>query len=162
MLKEQCLPEVLVELNRQLYASSSASRYATFAMVVYDPASGEVTSCNAGHNPPLLLRKDGVKRLECGGPVLGLLPEASFEQEAMRLEQGDLLAMFTDGVTEAESTGGLEWEEDGLLMALEGCEDATADECVAKVLRAVEAFTAGAPQRDDLTLVVLRKVVSSR
>ncbi len=153
MLREQCLPEVLTEL----YAASSASRYATFAMVVYDPVSGEVTASDAGHNPPLLLRHDGVKRLECGGPVLGLLPEASYEQEREQLQKGDLLAMFTDGVTEAESAAGLEWEEDGLLMALESCEDASAEECVARVLQEVEAFTAGTTQRDDLTLVVLRR-----
>ncbi len=145
-------------LNSQLYGASSMARYATFFLSLYDPAACTLTYVNAGHNPPLLLRADGsVTRLTSGGAVLGLLPRVAFEQQTLPLAPGDRLVAYTDGISEAVNLQGLEWEESGLLRTLLAYPDDAAEQTVAHVRQALETFTTGACQNDDLTLVVLRR-----
>ena len=157
MLREQFVPAVLHDLNRLLYEASSASRYATLMLFVYDPQTGELTSANAGHTVPLVLRGDAVLRLQCGGPVVGLLPDASYEHERTPLQEGDLLLAYTDGVSEATNPSGAEWAEEGLLTAARQTRGMDAQAAMETILRVLREFTAGAPPQDDLTLLLLRR-----
>jgi phosphoserine phosphatase RsbU/P len=114
---------------------------------------------NAGHNPPLILRKSAVGcqvlRLETGGPVIGLLPQC-YEQESFPLVAGDLAVLFTDGVSESMNGRDEEWSEERLIEFAKTCPGLPAYEVMTRILAAAEAFAAGAPQHDDMTLVAVR------
>lgn len=151
--------EIVARLNSELYQASSMARYATFFFALYDPQGQTLTYVNAGHNPPLLLHASGViTRLTCGGSVLGLLPGLTFDQETLPFVPGDQLIAYTDGINESINPQGVEWEEAGLLAALSTQADQTAATTITNIRKALELFTAGTPQPDDMTLVVLRRV----
>ena len=141
--------------NEGLLRRSIQSRFAT---VVYGALArdGQLTYCNAGHNPPVLLGRGGVRRLETGGLILGLFPQAIYEQETLALEPGDLLAIFSDGVTEALDAAGEEFGEERLLACLDANRQSRPPEMLERLLSAVRGFMAGAPQHDDVTALVLR------
>ena len=148
-------PEALVgRLNRSLCATYPDNRFVTLFYCVLDPRNGELTYCNAGHNPPLLLRPgDDVVRLEEGGPVLGVLPAARFLGERVRFEPGDVLLLYSDGVTEAVNPAGEEFGEERLVGILKREGYATAQAIVTSVYEAVQAWTEGQPAADDITVV---------
>ena len=125
--------EVVRKLNRQLYESTPAEKYVTFFFAVYDACARSLTYTNAGHLPPLLLRRGEIQRLEVGGTVVGLFSPVSYEQTVIHIEPGDLLLAFTDGITEPENTYGEEFGEDRLLEL---------------VRRAQQRFTPGFSGRD--------------
>lgn len=152
-------PVVLKYVNNLLYDASSASRYATLMLMMYEPGSNSLTYVNAGHNPPLLLHENEVIKLDCGGPVLGLLKDMEYEQGIVPFVEGDLIVAYTDGVTEALNVEGMEWGEERL-VSLVIKHDATATATVRKVVDSLDSFTAGALQHDDLTLLVMRRSVT--
>ena len=100
--------ETLSKVNQAIIRRAIESRFCTaFYAVVH--ADGQMTYCNAGHNPPMLFTKTGVKRLEKGGTILGLFELATFEEDTITVEPGDILVAFSDGVTEALSASGDEY-----------------------------------------------------
>lgn len=156
MLQEPELPGLLRTVNGLLYEASSSSRYATLAVLRIDPATGTVASCNAGHNPPLLLQGETHRELSAGGPVLGLLPDAEFEQEVFTLTAGDTLLLYTDGVTEWTDGNDEEWGKAGLLEAALSAPSSGAHAWLHHVLARLAAFAGKVPQNDDTTLLVLQ------
>jgi sigma-B regulation protein RsbU (phosphoserine phosphatase) len=109
---------MVATLNRQLYATASPEKYATFYFALYDEALHTLTYTNAGHYLPMLVRADGsVERLGVGGPVLGVLSEAEYEQASITVGPGDRLVLYTDGLTEARDAADKEFGEDRLLAA---------------------------------------------
>jgi len=148
--------DVMQHLNRLLYDASSSSRYATLFFLIYDPVARTLTYVNAGHNPPLLLRDNQVTKLECGGPVLGLLQHSTYEQETLPFNICDTLTAYTDGITEAVNPRGLEWGEQGLLDTILQQDYPTAAASVQGILSNLQSFTAGTAPVDDMTLLVLR------
>ena len=108
---------LMAHVNRTLIRRAIQSRFAPVMYGVLAP-DGSLTYCNAGHNPPMLIGK-GVRRLETGGLILGLFPQAVYEQETLQCEDGDLLVVFSDGVTEAENAEGDQFGEDRLLPCIE-------------------------------------------
>jgi phosphoserine phosphatase RsbU/P len=153
------LAELMRRVNSLVYDASSASRYATFFYAEYDPRSRQLSYVNAGHNPPVILRKSAAAchtfRLETGGPVIGLLPQGCYQQGSFALKPGDLIVLFTDGVSESMNARNEEWGEDELIELAKTCHGLPASEVMTRILAAAEAFAAGAPQHDDITLVVL-------
>jgi sigma-B regulation protein RsbU (phosphoserine phosphatase) len=156
------LAELMKRVNNLVYMASSAPHYATAFYAEYDPRSCQLSYVNAGHNPPAILRKSGgvcqVFRLGTGGPVIGLLQPSSYEQGSFPVEPGDLIVLFTDGVSESMNAHSEEWGEDRLIEFARTCHGAPAFEAMTRILSAAEAFAAGAPQHDDMTLVVLRVI----
>src|SRR5262252_4109038 len=150
--------ELMERVNRLVYQASSASRYATLFYAQYDSASRRLSYVNAGHNPPVVLRNcDGscqVLRLETGGPVIGLLPHR-YQRGIFSHEAGDLVVLFTDGVSESMNVRFEEWGEDRLIELAKMCHALPATEVMRQILAAAESFAAGASQHDDMTLVVL-------
>lgn len=144
------------KINRLLCERSSGSRFATMFWGHYDPVEGRLRYINAGHCPPLLVRRGGdVERLEDGGPVLGLLAGARYEQSTVRLNPGDLLVLYSDGVVEAASPAGEEFGEERLSAIAAAWAHAGVAVVRDEILRAVRDFAAGGKLSDDLTLVAL-------
>ncbi len=147
---------LLTNVNRLVYEASPASRYATFFYARFDPQTRRLTWSNGGHNPPILLRGSEVIRLETGGSVVGLFPACAYEQDSIVLEAGDLLILYTDGMSEAENPAEEEWGEDALIEAARACATLPPAEMIPRIMEAADAFANGAPQHDDMTLVIAR------
>ena len=151
--------ELMERVNSQVLQASAANRYATLFYAQYDPLRRRLSYVNAGHNPPIVLRNSvgshHVLRLETGGPVIGLWPHR-YEQGFFSLDVGDLVVLFTDGVSESMNAGSEEWGEERLVGCVKTSHGLSALEVMSRTLAAAEAFAAGAPQHDDMTLVVLR------
>ena len=145
--------EVAARLNRGIARTCPSNRFVTLFYCVFDPATGELAYSNAGHNAPLIVRVSGeVERLEAGGPVLGILKGVKFSEGRASLAPGDVLVMYSDGVTEAVDGAGEEFGEERLIQVVR-CNSSTAKAIVAAVDRAVREFSAGQPQADDITVV---------
>jgi steroid delta-isomerase-like uncharacterized protein len=128
-----------------------------FATVLYAVLSdGRLTYSNGGHNPPILIGSRGVRRLDVGGLIVGAFRGAAFEDETVQLQRGDVLVVFSDGVTEALNEAGDEFGEERLLSCLKDCRDVAAGVLLEHTISIVQAFTGGAMQSDDLTMLVLR------
>ena len=154
----------MANVNRLLYEASDSNRYATFFYAELDCNSRTLHYVNGGHNPPAVLRKeDGtwqVFRLGDGGPVIGLFAGAAYKQQMLHLLPGDILLAFTDGISEATNAEEDEWGEDRMIAEAQAHADLNAAELLQHLFRAADAFAAGAPQHDDMTLVVLRISIS--
>ena len=154
------LASLVTNLNRLVYEAVPPSHFASFFYAEYEAPTRRLTYVNAGHNPPIVLRnyadQHHVMRLEVGGGVLGLFRESSYYQTTVTLESGDLVIAYTDGISEAMNVQGQLWGEDRLIQKAEECAGLGAADTIDLLLDAVSSFAAGAPQRDDIALVVLR------
>ncbi len=144
-------------VNRHVYATSLVDRYATLFYGVFDGTAGSLRYVNAGHTPPIVIRRDGsVERLEAGGAPVGMFADWPYEEGTVRLDSGDLLVAYTDGVVEAENPLGEAWGVEGLLRAAAESQARGADDIVHAIFKAMDRFTCGR-QMDDATVVVLRR-----
>ena len=143
-------------LNDILYRSTSPSRYATLFFGVWDGAERSLLYSNAGHNPPIQIGSNGHARLTSGGIPLGVLDDASWEQERRTIPAGDIIALWTDGVTEATDAAGQEFGEQRLVDILARHRERNLDELVRIVLAELNTWLGGRPPQDDLTLVIAR------
>ena len=152
-------PEMLERLNRHIGESSAANKFITMLLAELNPETGVLHYMNAGHNPAVLLRADGtVEELKAGGVPLGLLPAARFQSRAVTLEPGDLVCIYSDGITEAASPEDEEFGMDRLIDLLRAERGRSLAELVEAIPHAVGGFSQGLPQGDDQTLVLLRRV----
>jgi sigma-B regulation protein RsbU (phosphoserine phosphatase) len=151
---EACLGQV----NRVLASEGVASMYVTVFYGVLETRNGQLTYCNAGHNPPYVLRRDGsVEPLaQIGGMVVGLFENTCFEAGHLVLEPGDGLFTYTDGVTEACDLAGEEFTTSRLAPCLERCRGLDLDDVIRAVGAEVAAFVGEASQGDDITMLALR------
>jgi sigma-B regulation protein RsbU (phosphoserine phosphatase) len=156
------LTEVMTNLNALVFESSAANRYATFFYGEFDAVSRVLTYVNGGHNPPMLFRQSShgaeVVRLDAGGPVIGLMETCSYRQGSVTLERGDVLVAYTDGVSESMNAADEEWGEERLTQAVRPHRSLPARALIDHVMKSADAFVAGAPQHDDMTLVVVRAI----
>jgi phosphoserine phosphatase RsbU/P len=154
---ETDLSAVIANLNRLVFESSAQNRYATFFMGTYDSASRVLRYVNAGHNAPMVIRVGNeVVRLEAGGSVVGLLRGGAWESGQLKLERGDLLVAFTDGISDAMNQADDECGEERLIDAVRAMQAAPAKAILEHVLKSADVFVAWAPQHDDMTLIVAR------
>src|SRR5438093_107511 len=148
-------------VNRFLHRSIEPGRFVTAFLAVLDPQSERIDYCNAGHNPPYLVTRDGrTTTLETGGLLLGMLEDSSYAQGVAELAPGNMLVLFTDGVTEAQRADGAMWGEERLVSTLrEGaCEPCAA--LVRRIVDAVRAFEGGERPSDDITLLIARRTAT--
>jgi serine phosphatase RsbU (regulator of sigma subunit)/pSer/pThr/pTyr-binding forkhead associated (FHA) protein len=152
-------PAVVVDrLNRVLAAAALNTRFISFFFALFDPPSGEIAYSNAGHNPPLLIRASGkVEWLTGGGPVLGIVPEAVYEEVRCVLNSGDVVVLYSDGVTDATNAQDEDFGEARLSEMLQQVHHDSADAILSALTTAVKDWAAGTPAPDDITLVVVRK-----
>jgi sigma-B regulation protein RsbU (phosphoserine phosphatase) len=148
---------LVTRLNRQLYQNTPPEKYATFYCAVYDDRNSRLTYTNAGHLAPILIRNGEAMRLESNGTVVGIFPEYPFEQIEVSLQSGDLLAAFTDGITESENAQEEQFGEDRLIELLHRNKDRSLDEIISSVMDAVGAWAHDPSARDDITMLLARK-----
>jgi sigma-B regulation protein RsbU (phosphoserine phosphatase) len=147
--------ETLARVNVTLARHFVDNRFATMVYGVLSP-EGRLTYCNAGHNPPILFMRGEVRRLEQGGMPLGMFPEAAFLDEALRLAAGDVLLVFSDGVSEAVNGAGDAFGDERITACMQANLGADASVLLERLLAEVQAFSSGAVQQDDVTALVLR------
>jgi sigma-B regulation protein RsbU (phosphoserine phosphatase) len=147
---------IMRQVNRLLYESTAPQHFATLFLAEYDDTRQRLRFVNCGHNPPLLLRSAGaLQRLDATATVLGVFPDWNCTVGEIALGAGDLLAMFTDGITEAANDHAEDFGEDRLIAALQAHRNEPVAEILDAVIRAVQEF-GGKDQSDDLTLIVAR------
>jgi serine phosphatase RsbU (regulator of sigma subunit)/pSer/pThr/pTyr-binding forkhead associated (FHA) protein len=152
---QACAAPLITRLNKGLFRRGIEARFlTTFYGILRE--DGGLLYTNAGHNPPIVLGKDGVRRLETGGTVLGLFEEASYEEDAVQLETGDVLVTFSDGVTEALNPAGDEFGDDRLVACVEARRGQPPQAILDHVLKELRDFCGDATQADDITLVLVR------
>ena len=148
--------QAISRVNLALYKRGIESRFVTL-MYGSLASNGKLTYCNAGHNPPLVVSATGeVRRLECGGPIVGLFEGAIFEQETVSLSLDDWLIVFSDGVSEALSASGDEYGEDRIVEVVRRHITAMPQQLLDALFADVRSFAKGAAQSDDITAMVLR------
>lgn len=148
----------MARLDRSVAANCPPNRFITLFFCLIDLESGTLSYCNAGHNPPLLVRASGeVEKLGGCGMMLGVIPDLGYEEKATALGEGDLLFVYSDGLSEATSATGEELGEDRLAEWLSGWRGEPAREIVGRVAQGLAGWTAGAPPADDVTIVVARR-----
>lgn len=147
--------QTIARVNLALYKRGIESRFVTLMYGSLEP-DGRLTYCNAGHNPPLVVGRGGVRRLEVGGPIVGLFEHAVFEQETVVLAPGDWLIVFSDGVSEAMALNGDEYGEERILAVVDRETSSAPADLLKSIFADVRVFTKGAPQSDDITALVLR------
>jgi serine phosphatase RsbU (regulator of sigma subunit) len=148
-------------LNELLLTKTSGQRFATLFWCSYDPASHALRYLNAGHLPALWLRRapDGARRIDRlaeGGPVLGLLAEESYRTASVSASAGDVIVLFSDGLTEAPNSRDEQFGEERLIAVVQQSADLPARAISDAILSAVRAFTGARPTPDDQTLLVVR------
>ena len=146
------------QLNRLLCENASGARYASMFWCYYEPLTRLLSYVNAGHCPPLLVGERGhgieIARLDAGGPVLGILPAARYEQARCEVRPGDVLVLYSDGLIEATNPAGEEYGESRLYELLATAGAGSPDHIRGAILASASAFIGPAPPRDDVTLVV--------
>ncbi|MEX2399301.1 MAG: SpoIIE family protein phosphatase, partial [Rhodothermales bacterium] len=147
------IEQAVGHLNRVISENTDYDKFITFFAAIVDCEAGTMDYVNAGHNPPMLVRRDGtVELLEAGGLLLGVMKSTTYERGTVELEPGDVVVFFTDGVTEAMSPGGEEYEEHRLEEVLRKTREQPAGEIMKRVRADIEAFTGDVSElSDDLT-----------
>ncbi|HTS63988.1 MAG TPA: SpoIIE family protein phosphatase [Candidatus Acidoferrales bacterium] len=153
------LGSFMTRLNKATCANCPSNRFITFFFSVLDAATGDVAFANAGHNPPIVMRANGsAELLQGGGPVLGILPVAPYSEMHAHLNRGDMVVLYSDGITEANNPSFDEFGEDRLIEVIRNHRTRPAAEIVEAITKAVTEFAAGAPQADDITLVAAKRL----
>jgi sigma-B regulation protein RsbU (phosphoserine phosphatase) len=155
---EASVADAVSRINSTVCQNVTAGKYITYFMARLDPPTGHVDYVNAGHNPPILVRKNGeIETLTEGGMVLGLFDSIPYEEGVAELRSGDTLLIFSDGVTETWSAEGDEFGEDRLgAVAVRG-RGLDAASLQTEILRELELFSAGTKATDDRTLIVVKR-----
>jgi len=149
------LPKLLLSVNRLFYESTEPSKYATLFWGTYTDDSRCLRYANCGHNPPILLRGNNLRRLTSTSTVLGLFADWECAVEDVTLQPGDLLLVFSDGVTEASASSGEEFGEERLIELVRANHDAPVGILLDKIVARVQEFS-GKAASDDITLLVAR------
>jgi len=146
-------------LNAQIVKHAPTSRFVTLFFGVLNTATGEFGYVNAGQNPPLVRRADGsYERLKTGGIALGMFEFASYEFAATQLNAGDIVVMYSDGVTEAENGNGVPFDESGLQAVMDGPGWVSAKELAWATFAAVDHYSEQRRLIDDLTILAVRRL----
>src|SRR5215475_11506152 len=152
---------LLKVVNQQAYSSLPEDRFTTLFYGLFDGAVRTLRYVNAGHNPPAVVRRDGsVDWLEAGGPPVGMFRDSTYEEKVVRLEPGDFVIAYTDGVVEATNPGGEVWGVQGLLRAAVAWAPNSSDDAeylVRLIFNSMDDFSRR-HQADDVTLAVLRAI----
>jgi serine phosphatase RsbU (regulator of sigma subunit) len=152
------LENMAAKLNDFVYSSSASNRFITFFFCELDRRTGVLRYINAGHNPPIVIAKDGtVARLDPTGFCLGMFPAITYEVSQVTLDKGDMVVLFTDGITDARNKDSSEFGEENLIGLLKKNAKKPASEIVGKVCTELSSFTAGVEPFDDMTLIALKR-----
>ena len=147
--------EAMCQVNSILARRAMHTRFASVIYAVLTP-EGRLTYCNAGHNPPVLIGRRGVQRLERGGLITGAFVQASFDEETIQLDPGDVVVAFSDGLTEAQNAEGEDFGDDRLVAVVQANRNREPAVLLEALLQEANRFRGAADQNDDLTVLVMR------
>ena len=165
-LRGQCalgmpVSETIARSNLLLHRSTDPEKFATLFMGVLDPAAGTLRYCNAGHEQPMLFRRDGtMERLQTGGIALGVLDTFPYQEASVTLAPGDFLVIYSDGIPDATDELGNFFEEERLVASIRAHAEESAAELMQHVVDAVCGHERGAPRTDDLTIMVVKRLTA--
>ena len=144
--------------NDLIVEDDRANMFVTLFYSVLDPKRKTLSYVNAGHNPPLMFRREGrdIILLEAKGIALGVMPNIELEEREISLREGDLVVLYTDGVTEAINDKEEQFGQQRLIQLIEEGSNLPAQELITRIQQGVAAFSAGQPQFDDITIMVLK------
>jgi phosphoserine phosphatase RsbU/P len=150
--------QTLTRVNELLLSDSRSDLFVTAWFGVWDPTNNEIVYASAGHNPPMLIRADGLtEELSARGIALGVIDTVKLEEKRVTVGPGELLVAYTDGVTEALRSDGTEFGVVGLQSTAASSRQHHTEEITNRIVSAIDTFTAGEPQSDDMTLIVLKR-----
>ncbi len=151
---------IVTRLNKSISGNCPENRFITFFLAIMDPANGEIQYCNAGHNPPLLVRASGITdKLEGGGIILGILPLAQYTEHEAVIRSGDTLVLYSDGVSEAMPNGiDEEFGEMRISMSILNRTSQSSNQMIEGVIEDLQQWCAGSPYADDVTLLIVKKL----
>ena len=151
--------EALREVNELLYEENETMMFVTVLYSIYDPGSGTLTYSNGGHDAPVLVRADGGAELLSltGGVALGVAPDIKFPSRTVKLEPGDTIVLYTDGVTEAMNGDGEQFGVDRIQEVFVANPPTDSEQATYALFEAVREFVGDTPQSDDITCLVLRR-----
>jgi sigma-B regulation protein RsbU (phosphoserine phosphatase) len=144
------------EMNSFLYQSTEDSKFVTFFYSVYDDKTRKMVYVNAGHNPPFLLNRNGFEKLDKGGLLLGAVESAEYEQGEVNLGAGDLLLLYTDGITEAMNVKEELFGDERLEKTVSGNRSGNAESVKEYILETLKKYAGSHPQEDDITMIVAK------
>ncbi len=150
-------------INEQICRATDSNRFATLFLALYDDRARTLRYTNAGHNAPVLVRADGsIERLTTGGMVVGAFPSVFYEEGRTTLGAGDMLVLFSDGVTEAQNSTGEEYGEARLASFVAERREDTANNLRGAVFDEIDRWSGDAERGDDQTLVILKAATSDK
>jgi phosphoserine phosphatase RsbU/P len=154
------LSEMTSLVNRLICDNTGSDKFITFCWGIFDPATKIFRYVNAGHNHPFVVRADrSIERLTEGGIILGVTKEAApYKEGSVQLRTGDVIVMFTDGIIEAMNVNGIDYTEERVEEFLRKIDPISAQDVLGEVQNEIARYTSGAPQSDDITLVVMKCV----
>lgn len=152
------LPEIVTRMNSLMHASTAANKYVTAIFVAINPLTGRCRFVNAGHNDGIIVRRSGeVENIKAGGLAVGLMPGRTYAEVASSLEPGDVITLYSDGVTEANDVDENEFGIERLIEVVREGSASDLPQLVDDIHRAVDEFAGAAPQYDDITIMTLRR-----
>ena len=150
--------ECIFRSNTLLYRNTESNKFSTLFYGILDIKEHKICYCNAGHDPPFHFGEgDNFKRLKIGGIVLGFLEEFDYTQETISIQPGDLLLLYSDGVTESMDANEEEFETERLAEVVLQNREESPDKIIDKIIEAVQQFSGNAPQMDDITLMIIKR-----
>jgi sigma-B regulation protein RsbU (phosphoserine phosphatase) len=153
------LDEATALINDLITENTSDGKFITFCWGILDEDKKTISYVNAGHNPPLLIRDGKLRKLDKGGIILGVMKTfRPYETEFIQLQTGDILVMFTDGITEAMNKVNEEFSDERLEKLVLKLTDKNASEILLSIQTEVQNFATGTFQSDDITLIVIKVI----
>lgn len=151
------LDSMMQKINNLIYHNTTMDKFITFFFGFLDVRKMTFTYCNAGHNPPYLIHSDcHAQTLDVGGLLLGMMPNVQYEIQTVSIEKGDILVLFTDGITEALDIHDEEYGDDRFLELMSDCQHKSAQDILDLIFGDTHRFSGEAPQADDMTVVVIK------
>ncbi|MFZ4589759.1 MAG: PP2C family protein-serine/threonine phosphatase, partial [Ignavibacteria bacterium] len=146
------------KINELIYSNTSSEKFITFFWGILDVQTDEFTYVNAGHNPPFLFKGDDVINLDKGGLMLGVIESGiGYDSGKVKLDDKDVLVLYTDGVSEARNTAKDEYSEERIIRVVNKCRKDGSESIQNCLLEDIKVFTKGENQYDDITMIVLKK-----
>ncbi len=146
------------QINRIICECIPVTKFITLFYGELDAATGSVMYVNAGHNPPIVLHQNKAEMLEAGGLTLGVLPDVEYKVGCLRLDKGDALLMYTDGVTEAMNDHSEEFGDERLLRVFRDSKKMSAAKIIQQIVLQIDKHRKDAPQSDDITIAVIKRI----
>ncbi|MFQ5706792.1 MAG: GAF domain-containing SpoIIE family protein phosphatase [bacterium] len=156
------IEDMTAKINNIIYRNTTCDKFITYFFGILDLQEETFTYVNAGHNPPFLFHQNGsFDLLQEGGLILGMMPDVIYEKDTVKLEAGDLIVMFTDGVSEAKDADDEEFEEQRIAACVLENLHRPCEEVLKNLITAVYEFSKGQPQADDITCLIMKKTEGS-